>query len=120
MARVARRLEALEERRRAEAVAELAAIYERLTDEEFALLFTGPEAKGDGREPTDEEIAAGYKVEKMGAEEVVASAIGFREGMSEEEIGRRVSATARELAPLLASRGQGIHRHLEAIRSGKA
>ena len=118
MARVAKRLGVLEERRRAEAVCEVAAIYKRLTDEEVALIVTGAEAKRDGRQPTDEEAVAGRKADEMGAEELAASAIGFKEGMSEEEVARRVSATARELAPLLASRGRGIHHHLEAIRSG--
>jgi len=116
---VARRLEALEERRRAEAVAEVAAGLGRLTDEEIALSVTGTEAKSDGREPTDEEIAAGRKALEIGAEELIAAAIGFKEGMGEEEVGRRVSAMARELAPLLAARGRGIHRHLEGIRGGK-
>ncbi len=120
MTRVAKRLGVLEERRRAEAVGAVAAIYERLTDEELALCVMGAEAKSDGREPTDEEIAAGRRAEEMGAEELIAAAIGFTEGMSEEEVGRRISAMAREVAPLLAARGPGIHRHLEAIRTGKA
>ncbi len=56
----------------------------------------------------------------MGAEEIIASVIGFKEGMGEEEVGRRVSTMAREVTPLLTARGRDIHRHLKAIRRGKA
>ncbi len=119
MGSLGRRLEALEERRRAEAVGEVAAIFKQLTDEEIALSVAGGEAKRDGREPSDEEIAAGRRAEEMGAEELIAAAIGFTERLGEEEVGRRISAMAREVAPLLAFRGPGIHRHLKAIRTGK-
>ena len=115
MGSVERRLRQLESLRRAEAVAEIAAIYEQLTDEEIALMITGMEAVRKGFEPTAEEVAVGRRLDEMEDEEVIAAAIGLEEGMSEEEVSGRISALAKELGPW-ERRKQGIVRHLTAIR----
>lgn len=119
MGSVERRLRQLESLRRAKAVAEVAAIYEQLTDEEIAFTVTGMEAARDGRELTAEEIAVGRKVEEMGVEEIIAAAIGLEEGMDEEKKDRRIAVLARELG-LWQGREQRISRCLTAIRREKA
>ncbi len=73
----------------------------------------------DGRELTAEEIAVRRKTDETGVEEIIAAAIGLEEGMSEEEVSRRISALARELR-LWQGREQRIGRHLTAIRRKKA
>ncbi len=118
MGSVERRLRQLEGRCRAEAVAEVERIFEQLTDEEIALTITGMEAVREGAEPTAEEVAVGRRLDEMGDEETIAAAIGLEEGMSEEEVSRRIAALARELG-LWKGREQGISRHLTAIRRKK-
>ncbi len=115
MGNVERRLRQLEERRKAEAVAEVAAVYEQFTDEEIAFMITGMEAVREGFEPTAEEVAIGRRLDEMGDEEIIAAAIGLEEGMSEEEVSRRISALAKELG-LWKGREQRISRHLTVIR----
>jgi hypothetical protein len=115
---VARRLEALEERRRAEAVAEVTRILEELTDREIALIITWMEVTQDGREPTAEEVAAWHKGQETGVEEIIAAAIGLEESMDEEEVSCRISALAKELE-IWQGRESGIYWHLKAIRNGK-
>ena len=119
MGSVERRLRQLEAHRRGEAVAEVESLFEQLTDEEIALTITGAEAAGHGLELTAEEIAVRRKADETGVEEIIASAIGLEEGMSEEEVSERISALARELG-LWQGREQGIVRHLTAIRRKKA
>ncbi len=118
MESVERRLRQLEGRCRAEAVAEVERIFEQLADEEVALTITEMEAKRDGHELTAEELAVGRKADEMGAEEVIAAAIGLEEGMDEEEVSRRISTLARELG-LWRGREQRISRHLTTIRRKK-
>lgn len=90
-----RRLEHLEDRSREQATTEVLRAWERLTDAEVARILA---LFRFGREPTPEEQVAHETFREEVPEDLIARAIGLKEGMDEDEIGRRIGEL---IAPVL-------------------
>lgn len=102
MGRVTRRLKMLEEHSRGQATAEFRRTWDRLTDEEMAVLLAPPYF---GREPTVEEAVAEEAFLEVVPEYLIAWAIGYSEDLSKDEVRRRLGSL---FAPVIERRSSGI------------
>jgi hypothetical protein len=109
------RLARLEARSRERAAAQIARAWVQLTDEEVALLLA-PYADGV-RQPTLEERQIDERLRALVPEELIHKAIGFENGMEDEEVSHRISDLVGRLG--IFERGSGIRRHLQATREGR-
>lgn len=112
MGSIARRLNTLEDRDRAQAAAEVRRAWENLSDEGYLLVLA---PFYFGREPTPEETAAEEKFREMVPEPLIARAIGHRPDLAEEELSRRM---AELLGPVL--KRTGVRRRLDGTKGGRA
>ncbi len=103
------RLRALEERDREQATAEVRRAWERLSDEEMALLL---EPFHLSQEPTLTQAAAQAEFRETVPEALIARAIGYTEEMSGDEVGRRVQEL---LAPAIERRRPALSRRLREV-----
>jgi hypothetical protein len=105
------RLARLEDLSREHAAAQITRAWAQLTDKEIALMLA-PYADG-AREPTPEEREVEERMRAATPEELIHKAIGFEEGMEQEEVNRRISKLVDRLG--IFERGAGIRRHLRAL-----
>lgn len=87
MGNITRRLKALEEHSRKQAAAEYVRAWERLTDQELALLIAPGHFE---RKPTSKEAAVEEAFLETMPEFLMAWAIGYSEDLNEEEVSRRL------------------------------
>ena len=112
MGSIGRRLGNLEETSRQNAVAEIRRAWREMSDEEMALVL-GPYYFG--REPTAEEAQAADGSRAKLPEDLIARAVGYREGMGDEELGRRMGEL---LEPVVNSRRWAVLRRLRSAGEG--
>ncbi len=109
MGSIESRLRRLEDRSRERAAAVVRRAWEGLTDEEVALILS---PLYFGREPAPEEAATEEKFRAAVPETLIARAIGYREGLTEEEVSRRL----RELTtPVLRPHRSRLLRELRSL-----
>lgn len=109
MGSVTRRLQALEDCSREQAAAQIRQAWDRLSDEEMALIL----APGHfGREPTPKEARAQKESREAIPESLIAHAIGHREDMVEDEVFRRLGEVT---DPVLQTRRRGLLRQLQTF-----
>lgn len=106
MGSIGRRLERLEDRDRETAAAEVRRAWDRLSDEEMALVL-GPYRHG--REPTAEESAAEERFRRAVPEALIARAIGYSEEMADTGVSRRLQEL---IAPVIERRRSTVPRLL--------
>jgi hypothetical protein len=104
----------LEDLSRESAVAELRRAWASFTDQEVALMMV-PYANGI-REPTPEESEVEERARAAMPEELIARAIGLKDGAGDEEVDRRISNLVRSLG--IFERGDNIRRHMLASSIG--
>lgn len=109
MGNITRRLQTLEDHSREQAVAQIHRAWDRLSDEEVALILAPFHF---GWEPTPEEAIAEEESRRTIPESLIARAIGYSEEMAKEEVSRRL----KELTdPVLRTRRQGLLRQLQSF-----
>jgi hypothetical protein len=109
---VSRRLERLEADCRDRAAAELRRAWANLTDEEVAELLFPYADWVPNSVPNTEERVLEKKVRAAMPAELIATAIGLKNGMEDEEVDRRIAELVRCLG--IFERGEGIRRHMLA------
>jgi hypothetical protein len=110
---VERRLEDLEEIDRERATAEVRRAWDRLSDEELALVLA---PYYFDRDPTPEEGAAEALISATVSEDLIARSIGYRVGLSDEEISRRL----REVTdPIMKRRRCRLMSRLQILETGE-
>jgi hypothetical protein len=107
-----RRLERLEADYRDRAAAELRRAWANLTDEEVAELLFPYADWVPNSVPNTEERVLEKKVRAAMPAELIATAIGLKNGMEDEQVDRRIAELVRCLG--IFERGQGIRRHMLA------
>jgi hypothetical protein len=110
-------LEKLEGRSREEATARLREAWAALTDQEIAELLFPYTDWVPNSEPNPEERELEKRARDAMPEELIAAAIGLKEGMESEEIDRRVGVLNRKLG--VFERGDNIRRHMLALGEGR-
>jgi hypothetical protein len=110
--RITRRLEDLEHRSREQAKVEIRQAWDRLSDEELALILAPFHF---GREPTSEEAAARSSFEGGISEALIARAIAYREDLAEEEVSHRLGEV---MHPVLERRRGRILDQLRSLEGG--
>ena len=110
---MSRRLELLEDASRESAAAEIRRAWMGLADEEMALLLA---PYFHEREPTLEERALEERARGAWPEELIARAIGHREGMPDEEVGRRIRGL---LEPVLRRRRAAVYPRVVGMKDGR-
>jgi hypothetical protein len=109
MGSVTRRLQALEDCSREQAAAQIRQAWDRLSDEEMALIL----APGHfGREPTPKEARAQKESREAMPQSLIAHAIGYQEEMPGEEVSRRLKEVT---DPVLKTRRHGLLRQLQSF-----
>ncbi len=116
MASVGKRLGRLEELSRERAAAQLWGAWANLTDEEIAELLSPYADWTPNRDPHPEERELEKRVRAAMPEELISRAIGFKDGMEDEEVDRRIHSLNRELG--IFERGEGIRRHMQTTKEG--
>jgi hypothetical protein len=114
LAGIGRRLERLEESSRRSAAADVRLAWEAMSDEEIALVL-GPHYFR--REPTAEEAEAADRFSTRMPDDLIDRAVGYREGMEDEEIERRMCDL---VDPVLEIRGRAVLRCLRANEGRQA
>lgn len=114
MAGVGRRLERLEEFSRRSAAAGIRRAWGEASDEEMALVL-GPYYFG--REPTAEESGVSDSIRARMPEDLIARAVGYRDGMSDEELDRRMGEL---LEPVLSVRRRAVLGLLRAAEGSRS
>jgi hypothetical protein len=108
-----RRLGNLEGIDRQSAAAEIRRAWDRLSDQEIALVLAPYHFE---REPTLEEQAAEASFSATVLEALVARSIGYRDGLSDEEVSRRL----REVTdPITKRRRARIMSYFQALEEGE-
>jgi hypothetical protein len=110
------RLERLEEASRDRAVDELRRAWASFTDEEVAELLAPYADWVPNSEPNPEERELEKRARAAMPEELIARAIGLKNGMEDEEVDRRIRSLNRELG--IFERGDNIRHHMLATVSG--
>jgi hypothetical protein len=110
MGSIETRLTRLEDISQERAVAELCRIWGGMTDEEIAVFLVPYAEWVPDSEPTPKENEVSEKTQAAMPEELIARAIGFTEGMEDEEIDQRIGNLVRRLG--IFERGSGIRRHM--------
>ena len=113
MGSVARRLGWLEEASRERAAAEIRRGWMGLADEEMVALLA---PYFHGRGPTPEELEAHEKGREMWSEELIARAVGYRDGMPGEEFDRRMGEL---LEPVLRRRRAAVYPRVVGMKDGR-
>jgi hypothetical protein len=103
-----RRLVSLEERSRERAAARVRAAWEELTNREIALILAPYHF---GRAPALQERAAQASFCATVPEPLIAAAVGYQEGMPEEELSRRMAELVEPVTS--GARRSGVLRALE-------
>jgi hypothetical protein len=112
MGSIETRLTRLEDISQERAVAELCRIWGGMTEEEIAVFLVPYAEWVPDSEPTPKENEVSEKTQAAMPEELVARAIGFTEGMEDEEIDRRIANLVRRLG--IFERGLGVRHHMLA------
>lgn len=110
MGSVGKRLEKLEDLSRDRAVGELRRAWASLTDEEVAELLSPYADWTPNSEPNPEERELEKRARGAMPEELIARAIGLKDGMETEEVDRRIHSLVRSLG--IFERGEGIRRYI--------
>ena len=106
-----KRLEALEDLSREQAAAEIRRAWDQLADRDIALIVAPFHFR---REPTPEEASVTAAFREVVTEDLLAQAINYNKGLSEEEVSRRLR---REVTgPVLQRRRFQVLRHLQSLK----
>ena len=108
-----RRLELLEDASRESAAADVRAAWRALGDEEMAFLVV---PHFHGREPRSRERAAEERARGIWPEELIARAVGYRDGMPDEELDRRMGEL---LEPVLRRRRAAVYPRVVGMKDGR-
>lgn len=109
MGSITNRLRALEEHDRELAADKVRRAWMRISDREMSLILAPFHF---GRPPTPEELALQAWFQETVPETLIARAIGYTEGMSDDEVGRRLQEL---LEPVLARRQPTLSRRFEEV-----
>lgn len=112
MGSVSRRLQALENQSREQAVAEIRRAWDRLTDAELVLLLAPFHF---GREPTLEESAAEAGFREAVPEDLIARAVAYSETLPHEEVSRRLREVTAPVRKRVQARRDRLLQQLQSL-----